>query len=719
MVARREQFSGNILLYNYLSAKRAPVFLTRSLSRALEVHRHQLENGSTAKFDGDNHALRAVWKPPSDKDLNDIMARVQQPSGSFVLEVHDIKSISKRNGPNQFKSNPARKSRVLLREQCTIQVSVFLPSANHPSISVPAQGATLRSAAKDINRTVSVETDRIIIKPDDFKNHVGVVQTIKAYKMYISINFDLPVDAELLYTHLAEDPGVIPEPSTRLTTTWANILECPPGKVVLPLRDRKDSLDFGLEVTMYWASSQIVSSLVAHNTRLRATEQLGTPLSPSPPRESAIHQPSIKLTFVYANETVTRKGLACPHEGCHRRRAKDIEDFRMHLDSWHDYFKYRATPKGLDAEGNETWVFECDISDHKSEQRASARATEPFDIRTVAPRQPFNQTRYLNEGNDEYQRMSKLEKRHMAHRAPATLLGGKSMPPRWRTPAQVRDMPPREKRRYPVPAAPAGITFVRSSSRRPLSTGEDISESDDEVDEEWIKLRKSAEFIKDKLLPDNVKCFLKGLDQHLWAEQLHSDLHVGDAVIRFARVSGEWIRQEEVFKAFKNKVDELLEDQEISQEVYAACLKIAQTQKSSAHGGKETMEMSQRLSQLEFRPRIHEQNRTRVTDPGTLTPVTADSDGDVNMQEFTLSSHACVRADDYDGSGWVPPYDLCLCGQDAQVARAQIGCTGMDCIRRHFHYDCIKERWKINLSLRALRMSSWVCADCNLASPRN
>jgi hypothetical protein len=718
MVGRQENFYGNILFYDYLSKKRAPVALNRNLTRALQVHRHLSGNPSTIGPISDRHDLRGFWKPPKEKALAEMM-EFENSKGTFVLEIHGIRPITTTKAKRLAEHvEPARKARGLLHVRSAIQVAIFSPRSDLPCLSKPAQNATLQSTSRQVDGAVAVETERMNFNPKDFSHHAPSTGTDDVYKMSISINLESQEYAEDLYSHFALKHLATQGASTRLSATWPNILKCPPGsgKSILPLKDWKEFLRLGLEVTMHWTPATGESILTRHNHHLRASTPRPVAYPTPPPPTSAL-LPTYKILFVYTQKTIERDNLGCPHEGCERRGHTDIDGLRMHLDSWHDYFKYKATKQNSEIDGKEVWLFECDVSDHRAQradQRASVRADEPFDVRIIPPPEPFNERQYLDEDNDSYRRTSRVNKRYAAPRAAATEPISAPMRPRRKPPDKVKDQPVREKKKYAVPEAPAGITFFRSCSRRPLITGEYISESDDDLDDSWLRLRRSAEFDKEEQLPPSVKKFLKALDAHMWNEHLQSDLHVGDAMVRFARENRYWIWQEGVSEAFTDKLDELLQDNIISKETHTGCLDIVETAKSDQAG--EGSELSQRLSQIqvghdepyEYPPRLRNtrspevtpsanlasnerkggigqtrvdkgKGKARVTETGNLTPITADSDGDLEMREATLITDAEFDADREESSA-PPPYDLCLCGKDAQASTRKspmIACANM------------------------------------------
>jgi len=711
MNKRHDRFSGNILLYDYLSKKRAPVLLNRNLIRALRTHRRLLGRPNPQDSLEETPDLRADWKPPS-WDALDEMVDLDGSKGCFVLDVHSIKPV---NQPQQLESTepPAAKTRMLLQAKVVMKVSVYSPLSDHACVSVPPQDAILRGIAHPSDKSVSVDTERVIIDPKDFNLSDPQTETNDAFKMRISFDMDNPSDAEELYNHLNPATASSQDPSTRLYTIWRDILECPEGKAFLQLRDYGGPLKFELGVSMGWISEAGDSILATHNNRLRARARPEVP-QPFP----VLSEPKIKLIFVYENETIIRYRLVCPHEGCERRKSTSVDDLRMHLDGWHDYFEYKVVKQGLDDEGNDVWKFAADISDHRAhraDQRASAKADEPADSRIIAPLQPFDERAYLDRGDDSYRRTAKNNKRYTAPRAAVTVPVSIPGPPRRKPPDEVQDIPTQVKKTYPVPKAPPGVTFFRAVSRRPLETGEYINESDDEVDDSWIRLRKWAEFTKEESLADTAKLFLKGFDAHMWEEQLQSDVHVGDSIVRFARQHRDWVWKENLFEPFKKKIDELLQDSIISQETHTGSLDIVEAARPVQ--AEEAPNISQRLANLEARQFSHDdlyddppplrtrrsqepdsmtgsahgrsegsstqkpnkgKGKARVTDTGHLTPITADSDGDLEMREATMITEI-VRAEQEKDTKPLP-YDLCLCGADAQASSRNsplLACSSM------------------------------------------
>jgi hypothetical protein len=680
MLGRRDRFSGNILLYDYLLKNRAPVLLHRNLKQAFRIHEHLVNYGNTDNYLASDSSLRHKWQPPS-WDLLDTMIAKEKAAGSFVLEVHGVQMLDDQRTARSGRDNdPAKKVMTLMRLKSTIRVSV-IPSLSDIQTAVMVQEAILNGTNKNVNRYASVETKPILIEPKDLAGNSGQITDNESYRMMVSLTFADTSGSEELHRFLGLDTSNTP---CYLSTHYGNILECPQGKTLLRLKAATKNHGIGLEVSMYWNDNGSGSVLENCNRHLKKKTQ--QPRSyPTPPLDS---EPRYRITFVYGTESLERSKLVCLH--C-ARNFSDVLDFKMHLITWHDYFLYKATEEGIDEYGMKHWRFESEVADHKEDQRqrASAHADEPYDVRVVAPARPFDRRKYL-QGDDGYQRVARLERPSKNPRAKAVVDGPVKAPiQRHRKPPdQVQARPQRNKKIYLVPRAPSGITFFRSFSKRPLRQGEAISESDDELDEGWMHLRKHTEIDKEDL-PEAAARFIKFFDNFMHEESLHSDTHAGDAIIRFSQSQAARICEEGVFDEFKKKMDELLEDNVITKEVHDGALDIVTARKSNTT---DSNELSQRLAELDVQhegaalgPAGHRANKgpqskkdrkgkgkAMVTDTGHLTPITADSDGDVDMKNSSLQEPPdppnTLSTETGDSA-----FDLCNCGEDASATPGSSG----------------------------------------------
>ncbi|KAL5115799.1 hypothetical protein ACEQ8H_006294 [Pleosporales sp. CAS-2024a] len=649
MNRQQDKYCGNILFYDYLARKRAPVVLNRNLNRVLRAHRYQLGRASLQEVERDTQDFRSSWGPLS-WDALDEMVNLHRPGAFLVLDVHAIRPMRS--------SQPAKrpsKTRMTLKTRSELQVAVYSTFSQSPCVSLPAQNADLQGITSHDDRAVSVETKSMVIGWHTLASSHADHDTETIFRMNLFLTLDTQSDAEQIHGLLAPAHAKKQVPSTRLSASWDNILKIPDGKVLLPLQDHtwKVPVEYGIEVTMYWRTAPSDSILSIHNRHLRAQKRCTSQQTP----QAILNEPKFRLIFIYAGETLIKDGLECPH--CPRRRCTHMADFRMHLAGWHDNFEYQEASREVDDEGRETYTFITKLSDHNThriDQRASAKADEPFDVCVIAPRQAFDEQRWL-EGDDSYRRKAtaKVSKRPGAADVHTTATLGLGELPRRKSPTEVQEIPIRSKKLFMVPEAPPGVTFFRAITKRPLQAGEEISESDDDVDEAWVKSRRIAEYTKDNSLSETTKQFLIAFDTHVWDEHLNSDVHVGDSVIRFVRRKHDWVWQANVFEPFKKKMDELLEDGIISGEVHAKCVEMvteAQVVQQGdglrvRHSSHDSLEDDGPASKKNKKSKKSKKGsrstkaqkgkgRARVTETGHLTPMTAESDGDLEMRDATM-----------------------------------------------------------------------------------
>jgi hypothetical protein len=670
MLGRRDRFSGNILFYDYLYRKKRLPFLERN-RKQVQFDRNK-EHDEETDID-----FRAKWRPPS-WDLLDDMISAEKVAGSFVLEIHGIQLRNGEQGPRSGRKNdPVKKARTLLRLAASIKTSVVSSSPGSPCSNPPEQEAILRGTDRRPHREISIEMDPIVIYREDWCTDPSSIDEDDTHTIMLSINFGDQSNVQDLYDFMGLD---ILDSSARLSTSYGNIFDVPEERVLLPLKASGTQLNIGLEVSMHWNSIKRDSVLTSYSRHLRSTIEPASSY-PTPPLDM---EPRYKLTFVYGNDTLERSELVCPH--CSKRKTSDIEDLKMHLISWHEYFDYHVTLERVDEHGVEHWRFESEVANYRAGQRASDTADEPFDVRVLAPVKPFDRRRYLA-GDDEFERSARLSKPAKSAKAKLATSGLKVVPgPRPRKlPEQVQSRPRRKKKTFVVPKAPEGITFFRSVSKRPLQPGEVISESDDELDEGWMYQRKYAEIDKTGL-PEASKRFMKIFDDFMHEENLQSDMHAGDSIIRFARECGIRIWNDDILDEFTKKLDELIDEEMISMEIYDKALEIVRDQEPIAE---EANELSRRLSQLEVEhqetplvpvgkgankgPASKKDRKGKgtaiVTETGYLTPTTADLDGDTDMSGASLGipAEALDTLDTPQDEDVDPPYDLCYCGKDASL----------------------------------------------------
>ncbi|KAH9867499.1 hypothetical protein IAQ61_008093, partial [Plenodomus lingam] len=703
---RKDRFCGNILLYDYLSSKRAPVVLNRSLSRAFQVHQHLLLGGNTENLVGPDFSLRVRWRPPSWDELDD-MIETDTANGSFFLNIESIRVHGKQRSAQDGDQTPhARKSRVLLRAKSSIKAS-FFPESSQVCRTRSTLNAVLKANDRGSEGSASVDIEPFVIKRQNLVPTSSRVTSGTSYLMELRLTFTSKDEAEDFYDYMGVK-NIAGNP-LQLVSIYENILHCPSGPTMLQMKDHTNQLVFDLEVCMWWANTVPESILVRSNRTLRSREKRTRPYL-TPPLD-VDRQPKFQIKYVLGNIIVQKSGLACPLDGCRTSKMTDIKDLRMHLESLHDHFRCTALQEEVDEQGVEHWKFEIEVADHRAEKRTSDRADEPMDVHVHAPGHPFDRDLHL-QGITAFHQVAtqKHPPKHFALKGRQTTSTTKTI--RKRAEA-VQARPARPKRAYIVPEAPPGITFFRSVTKQPLHAGDEISESDEEVDLGWMQLRRDAEISKEGIT-EVAKRFQKAFDGFMQDENLQADIHASDAVVRFTREMNSWL-SEDVFGELSSKLDELLQDDIITKDTHTACLEIVRTPQFEGQAADEAQHRFE-STEMGLHPILKTNSgrkgrgKAKVTNTGHLTPITTDSDGDLEMRETVLNSDSRMQPPGLY-STTQPTYDECYCGEDPLVsfnASPVIACNRLvsfctrriayrsrinqvkACIRRHFHIECVE-----------------------------
>jgi len=92
-----------------------------------------------------------------------------------------------------------------------------------------------------------------------------------------------------------------------------------------------------------------------------------------------------------------------------------------------------------------------------------------------------------------------------------------------------------------VPAAPPGVTFFKTTSKRILREGELTPESDDEVLEEPLRRQHHQILAEHRDLNADELEFLRRYDDHFMKERITGERYVSGAVSRFVHKHRSWL----------------------------------------------------------------------------------------------------------------------------------------------------------------------------------
>ncbi|PWW78613.1 hypothetical protein C7212DRAFT_356648 [Tuber magnatum] len=285
-------------------------------------------------------------------------------------------------------------------------------------------------------------------------------------------------------------------------------------------------------------------------------------------------QPAIKHQHAF---TVSR--YTCPF--CDGREFTNPTSLHFHLITSHDLFQFkvrsRKASNGLRSSERHESIVEVfvDLAKDSMIGRASDHVPDHRTFRWVKPSEILDVDRILN-GDwswlNERKGMSLHNRRDMATGGTLIPLSKKRV-----NLNEVGDLPVNKRRKYRIPVPMnglQGLVFIRSRSKRFVYPGEELSESDDDVDEGWLQM-EHKEIIEDFTdVARNEMTFMQLWDRHLFLERPIGYSHIPQVLIRFAREQAENMRTSQLLVEFWKHCLNLVQYGIIDTECVAFCMKI-------------------------------------------------------------------------------------------------------------------------------------------------
>lgn len=433
-------------------------------------------------------------------------------------------------------------------------------------------------------------------------------QTIPAnYQLDVEIKCEDLEDSEQFLDLLYEDSSKADhsfggdEPILR--ATWPHLPNVPSPGTLLPLQHgrRDDAFKFqhGLELSIGWskrsdpplvayAKAKRSACLLEQEQEQEQRQQLPTP-SASDGSDKTTKQHVI--TYVWSDERyIVMENLKCPlcaNEETVRGRYEypSFDRLHWHLLTWHEHFQPQIEDEerpGSTAvhKAVHLWLSE------KMAERDGMPAKKSDEEVWIAPTRPFDQKAYVN-GEDTWtghpmlkpqgrrgtksMRTLAAAKRNLAN----GLAESRPVPVKAKKPiAKIKDIAPAPKRRWPVPKVP-GVRFYRTISKRPFEEGEEVSESDEDVDESWLRDRLRDDMASLKLSKGS-EAFLQDWNSVANKEHFSADVLIREGVVRFIRKFHARLRDGEYRGEFLRFLTRLKTHGVIDAEVFDYCCEQAQ-----------------------------------------------------------------------------------------------------------------------------------------------
>ncbi|KAF8468297.1 hypothetical protein BDZ91DRAFT_104115 [Kalaharituber pfeilii] len=266
----------------------------------------------------------------------------------------------------------------------------------------------------------------------------------------------------------------------------------------------------------------------------------------------------------------TVKGYICPF--CEGKEFSSCNRLHFHLITCHDLFEFQVkqkkSPRGTDAFAD-IWV---DLS--RKYSGVSEKTKDPRSFCWIRPKQPFilrqlldGNWRWLNEKNQPL-----APHQLQLQRERGMIAGEKRF-----NPEAVRELQPRKKRRFIVPKPLHKLrdyVFIRGKSKRFCHAGEELSESDEDADEDWLMMKHEETIDDFEDVGGNEQKFMKIFDRHLFKERPIGYVHLPETLVRFAREHREWLRATNMFVEFYKSCLNQIQYGMIDAEILQHCMQI-------------------------------------------------------------------------------------------------------------------------------------------------
>ncbi|MCJ1244253.1 hypothetical protein MMC30_001451 [Trapelia coarctata] len=419
------------------------------------------------------------------------------------------------------------------------------------------------------------------------------------------------------------------------------------------------------------------SPLASHNATLRVDPSPARHLpSPVSDEESGGLKISVRWIFEGNWEHVHPlefDGYLCPL--CNRQSFSSMDSYHFHLINEHDLFRFELTVQARSSEkGQQSITAQVRVDVADTFRTKAGNALDDREMSWQRPATLFDLDAYLK-GDERWVGNETGRAMHLAPPRPALEPSRSRSSDSFQVEApsivksrsadEVPNIPPPARKKFTVPRAPPDIKFFRLTVKRPLKEGEWYSESDDEIDESWL-LQKHSDTIESfaDMLPSE-KRFIKRYDRHMLGENLSSNLHFREALVRFCRINREWLHKVDMKKEFHKNAAKLVKQGLISSELYRDCTKII--------GGNQDGSVKPEFA-------VNGNRKDETISPPDSPP-------------RKPSSPIEARHD----------YGSCKCGKPIVDASQIIRCSNIDCPNPDYHFPCA------NLTTRP---PSWLCRSC-------
>jgi hypothetical protein len=769
-------------------------FLRRNLKFILDRHEIDfLRKNTNARTSQAMLALedrRTSWDYPSTDLLDDSIhgskpvltiegLRIRGLSGKVAPPVEADRSSPTSDRDDGLPNWLPRPDAQRLLLQCRIQARIYQRNSRESPLHVDMRSGTILQCENSggrpsfdikLDQPFHTELSKLLIVRE-----CGSVGESQRWRRAMSDRYSLEMtiecldsdDAHQLLSKLDSIPtgarGHTVPSNCVLRTFWDALPECPTSGSTLPLLCTTNNttlpLAYGIEVSMGWIHPE--SPLVQYNRGLVNASRARHLLTPS--ASDDLEKLPSKWTIRYKFRDgfqvreLTKTSLECVHCGSGIEHSSFARLY-LHYTNSHQSWEYRA-------EGTE-WMVSSGMTVvlwiQDAETPISTDSSRDRNMNWIAPSCPVDIAAYIygegpwiNAGHNKHRSPMKRPGRAMRREIstslalkPAMAAASARNKGKRHLPEEVKNLPLHVRKTYQVPNVP-GVTFYRTTSKQAVRCGDELSESDEDIDDYWLTQRQRRDLMH---LGDHAAVckFHELFYVHINEERPSSDIHMQDAVVRFARKYLEQSRDPRWADAMRKKLLQLETGCVITGATVKYCTSLLDTAANSAQpqewpvsAPNQASEDAQRISAQTRETGLLRPNTSRHTysQNGTIaeSPVSersprldpwdpSDSDSWLGNRTRWVAGKMTSTDDDdrakerparngslleasTSGTTFdtrvdvrVPQdrFQTCVCGKIVAGLRGTIGCSEVTCARA-FHLKCLK---------LPKRIPYWRCEEC-------